>query len=326
MIPLLIISIGSIVTSYAILEYVLPLGGIGIPFSWLIPIIVAAITGWFSFCWYWYDVSHLGPEGIVFATARRKKLPVLKINDATGRGAYVVGEKRNDKDIYFKKSKKCPSMMIDPKILTNAPKDCTHDGVPVYHYSTNYAIPEGQNAILAWNTIIEYVRENYNSKNENGKPDLSFLDDPSIIGLVGVDKDDLVHDCHQYIKMHNPPLDPIPEEEIPKDDYITVIRPDGTQLRQPKYDPRAYTLAKAISEIQEKMMVIPIKRGYYSYAEGFQKSSIGYQAHDTEQGFILEAAKVRNELLSQEKLLTYGVILGGLAICGALAFAIISSI
>lgn len=246
----------------------------------LIPI---AIAGWIAFAFHFVSIKRDAPEAAIYALARKKHLPIMRIVDKSGREELYVAkkDKKGDIDFYNKKFSDL-GIFIDPRVLSEVPEDRTHDGIPIYHYSIDLAVPVSNKNVRAFTTILQFVRKQY--------PQLNFLDDLSLIEIIATQRDDLVHDCGNYV-----------------DEYETEMSLDE--------------LVSTIVEIQDKASIMPVASGFFSYTEAFKNIPTAMLPQDINQIIMWVYRKARKDVKSDaERLIQYGFAFAIVAVGAALAY------
>jgi len=278
--------------------------GMAMPWGWFLTTITYSLMITIALILYRLDIGRFAPEANIFAMMRKSKgkHPVIKYNDPTGRGPFMLGVTSEEDKLTYKN---VPTTLFRTDKMTRAPADRTHDGFPVYNCYSAYSMMMDSNAAVSYKTIIDYVRTYYTKG--NGAINLDWLDTDGIIELVGTDKDELNHDCEQYVRMYNPD---IPKARIELDDVGCVKRDENGQvktdvpendlflgeddsLKKTRYDLRTYTLSKAVSEIQESMVDKYPKQGFFTWQAAYQANPLAHYSSDTDQAFSLHEDLVK---------------------------------
>jgi hypothetical protein len=257
--------------------------------EWMMIIMVPiAMIGYILFAFYYISIKRDAPEAAVYALARKKHLPIMRIVDKSGREELYVAkkDKEGDLDFYNKKFKDL-GIFIDPRVLSEVPEDRTHDGVPIYHYSIDLSVPISNKNVRAFTTILGFVRQQY--------PQLNFLDDLSLIEMIATPRDNLAHDCANYI-----------------DDYESEITLEE--------------LVETIVAIQDKASIMPIESGFFSYSEAFKNISTAMLPQDINQIIMWVYRKARKDVkFDTERLIQYGFAFAIVAVGGSMALYILKT-
>jgi len=253
---------------------------IGLEWMLVILIPVAAI-GYLLFIWHVLNIRKNAPEAEVYAKARKKNLPIIRITDTSEREELAVGVKERKGDISFDSKRVEPyGIYLDPRILGIAPETRTKDGVQIFHYSTNLSLPLGSKNARGLLSIIRYVRDQY--------PELNFLDDSELIELIGTSRDDLYHDAKNYIDEYEPEI-------------LSKNPGDATDMKTEE-------LVELIEDIQDETNTLPVDTGFYSYAEAFKKIPTAMLPQDINQLIMWVYRKARKDIRwDAERLMMYAM-------------------
>jgi len=257
--------------------------GIMVPAYVLGMLVLISLAVTFIFAYFFSDMKKFAPEAIVLKEARKKHLPILMAHDAAGRCEFMVGRKKKKGDITYETD--AYGIYIDQRIQGMPPEDRFKDGVPIYHYATNFSFPISDKNARSLVTIINYVRKEY--------PQLGQINDLEIIELLGTDADELVHDCQNICK----------EYDLKTDDFS--VDPDfmfdatSGKTEREKNQLILYALANEMSrlihKIQDEVSVIPAKPGYFSYTHAFKLIPSAFLSQDVHQLKMLLERMVRKE-------------------------------
>ena len=250
--------------------------------EWMLVILIpVAMLGYILFAFHYISIKRDAPESAVYALARKKHLPIMRIVDKSGKEEMYVAKKDKDGDIdFYSKKFNDLGIFIDPRILSEVPEDRTRDGVPIYHYSIDMAVPVSNRNVRAFTTIIQFVRKQYSQ--------LNFLDDLSLIELVATPRDNLAHDCGNYI-----------------DEYETQI-----SLEE---------LVALTVEIQDKASIMPVDSGFFSYTEAFKNIPTAMLPQDINQIIMWVYRKARKDVkFDTERLIQYAFAFAIVAVGGGM--------
>jgi len=256
---------------------------------WLLVFILLIFAGFFMFFIHFMWIKKYAPDVKVHATARRKRLPLVRITDSNDTEYLFVGERGSHGDPVFKDVGF--GVQLTPQMQQKAHASRTQDGVPVFNYSVNFPFSISPKNAVAIKTILEYVREN-----PKYKP-LSFLPDMELMTLIGMKREQLEKDAQSYIDMYEP-------EDVDDSLLITLIK-----------------------DIQDETSALPLKHGEFSYRLAFENIASSFTAQDLHQTMQAIERMIRRKLGQEErilKLLLYGgVAFAGIIIAGAVAFSIV---
>lgn len=287
--------------------------GIAVPMYILGILVLISLGVTFIFAYFFSDIKKYAPEAIIMKEARKKHLPVLMIHDASGRFELALGRKKKKGDITYNAD--AYGIYIDQRIQGSPPEDRTKDGVPFYHYATNFSFPiSGKNA-RALTTIIHYVRTNF--------PQLSQINDLEIIELLGTDADELVHDCQNICKEYD-----LKTEDFSVDAEFMF---DATAAKTEKEKDRlilyamANEMARLIHRIQDETSTLPAKTEYFSYTHAFKLIPSAFLSQDVHQLKVLLERMVRKEQGAQmQQLLAWGTFILMLLVGAGVLYKMVS--
>lgn len=250
--------------------------------EWILVMLVPiAMVGYLLFIWHVINIRKFAPEAEAYAKARKKNLPLIRIIDTSDREELAVGVKEKKGDISFDSKRVEPyGIYLDPRILDRAPETRTKDGVQIFHYPTNLSVSIGSRNARGLLSIVAYVRKEY--------PELDFLDDSEIIELVGTPRNDLADDVQNYIDEYEP--------------TITSANPGTTKDMEPT------ELVELIEDIQDETNTLPLKSGFFSYAEAFKLIPTAMLPQDINQLIMWVYRKARKDIRwDAERLMMYAM-------------------
>jgi hypothetical protein len=263
---------------------------VGISIWWFVILLALIVFGFVLAVGIGFYFKKYAPEAYVYAAARKKGLPILRITDSTDAEELYLGVKERHDDPIFKT--KAYGVQLSPSMQSIALTNRTRDGVPIHNFSVHFPFSIAARNARAIQTILEYVRTNPKYAM------LNFLPDMELISLVGTPRDHLEHDTQNYLDEHQP--------EIEKDTFIQLIM-----------------------DIQDETRAIPVKQGFFSYSLAFENIASAFSGQDLHQVKLLIERIVRDNVMKEEKmlkLLLYGGLgFAGIIIAGAIAFTIIKS-
>lgn len=287
--------------------------GINVPVYILGVLVLISLAVTFIFVLFATDIKKYAPESIILKEARKKHLPILMIHDAAGRCEFTLGKKGKKGDITYKTD--AYGIYIDQRIQGMPPEDRLKDGVPIYHYATNFSFPiSGKNA-RSLETIIAHVRKNY--------PQLAQINDLEIIELLGTDADELVHDCSNICK----------EYDLKTSDFTVdpefLFDATSAQTEQEKDRLILYAMANEMSRlihiIQDETSVLPAKTEYFSYTHAFKLIPSAFLSQDVHQLKMLLERMVRKEQgAAMMQLAAYGTFILMILVGAGVAYKMIS--
>ena len=288
--------------------------GINVPAYILGILVLISLAVTFIFVLFATDIKKFAPESLVLKEARKKHLPILMIHDAAGRCEFTLGKKAKKGDLTYKTD--AYGVYIDQRIQGMPPEDRLKDGVPIYHYSTNFSFPiSGKNA-RSLETIIAHVRKNYSQ--------LSQINDLEIIELLGTDADELVHDCQNICK----------EYDLKTKDFSVdpAFMFDATSAKTEKEKEHlilyamANEMARLIHVIQDETAVLPAKAEYFSYTHAFKLIPSAFLSQDVSQLKMLLERMVRKEQnAAMMQLMAWGTFILMVLVGAGVAYKLISA-
>jgi hypothetical protein len=204
--------------------------------NYIILLGVAAASGWLILIIYWRRIKRYAPEASAIAECRRKQLPLVELIDGNHLSFEV--ERPVKKGSIVTKIQDY-GLGVDPKILGSDPALVAKGGLRVYHRSPAYVTDMPPNHVRANIAIIEYARTHTDANGNEAYAELGVLSDEDIIALCGTDRGNLEHNCQAYIDK--------------KDSKLTLER-----------------LVILIMNLQDEIVTLPIKSGYFSYLQGIR--------------------------------------------------------
>lgn len=269
---------------------------------WFPLVFVCATIG---LTWYivrqWNHNRRWNPEGKLFIKARKDGYPILEIHALNGFFKWVLGEKAKAGDPQFKVDANTnQGIRFDPRLQSGAvPKSYTVGGLEVLRMATNSPTAMGVRNALAYDIIVDYVRELY--------PMLSVFPNPIIIEMVGCSRADLMHDCTNLAREYD--VDVRPEESellmfkkatadaikmdaekqgvpVPPNEEIEAVIASQEASFVTQY--RATWLVRQFMQIQDEVAHLPLETGMKPHAvqrvEDITTKALGFVrrvSHDT---------------------------------------------
>lgn len=248
-----------------------------------------------------------GKEGFTFMKARNDGLPVLiDIEIGTNNAEFVVGEKKNPKDVTFSDEKS--GVKVDPSLVSAYAEPLRFsNGLDIYGYAFHNWLPQTTKNHLAFKAIIEYRHSDPEVK------ELDFLPDKEFVELISKPEHFLEADLKTKIGKY----------------FKAKKDADGTQKYYRQYSEGNKwfeqeidipELTRLIQKAKTDITKLPIATGYFSMNEAFKYNSVAYTAQHLAQLKRLIEKLASDEWASKVNLLTYGIV-ALMILCGA-GFAI----
>ena len=250
--------------------------------EWILAMLVPiAIIGYLLFIWHVMTIRKYAPEAEAYAKAYKKNLPLITINDKSGTELLAVGVKEKKGDISFDSKRVEPfGLYLDPSIQGIAPTTRTMLGTQHYHFSTDLSFALGSKNARALLGVVEYTRKEY--------PELDFLDDLELISLLGTPHNNLTHDAQNYIDRYEPEV---------------ISANPGTTT-----DMKLEELVGFIEDIQSETSTLPVRSGFFSYAEAFKLIPTAMLPQDINQLIMWVYRKARKDIKwDAERLMMYAM-------------------
>ena len=278
---------------------------------WLLGILfLMVLVTTIIFVLFYTDMKRYAPEAMKFKDARKKRLPILMVHDASGKCELILGRKKKRGDVIYDTEEY--GIFLDQNLQGMPPEDRTTDGVRIYHYATSFPFPiSGKNA-RALETIIGHIRSKY--------PQFNAISDLELIELVGTDADEMFHDCENLVKGYNLKIRDFPEVSMDVNGITDVEEREKVMLFS-----IASQMSKLMHQIQDETSTLPIKDGFFSYTHAFKLIPSAFLSQDVHQLKILMERLVRKEAGAQMKeMMMYGTFILMILIGAGVSYKLIS--
>jgi len=205
---------------------------------YIIVLAAVALLGGLGLVMYYSYINRWAPEAKTFAKCRKKNLPMIEVISG-GRLGWIPGVKKDRKDLNFEDQGF--GLHVDARTLGHQNPVVADGALQVLHWSPKYAFDITPHSVCGLLAIRNYVREHY--------AQLRYLTDIDLMTLIGTTRDDLPHDCLNYVDEESP--------AFTADDLIEIIE-----------------------EIQDKTGTIPIEAGFFAFEEGIQLNPSVFLSQD----------------------------------------------
>lgn len=222
---------------------------------YIIGLVVAAAVGYMGLFMYYSYIARWAPEAKVFAKCRKKGYPVIEVISG-GRLSWIAGIKKDKKDLMFKDQGY--GLHIDARTLGHQNPLVTKGAMQVVHWSPKYAFDVTADSVRGLLAIKNHVRKNYE--------ELSYISDIDLMTLVGTSREDLPHDCANFV-----------------DEGDTDFTADDLIVR--------------IEKIQDEAGILPVEHGVFAFEEGIQLNPSVFLSPDVS----VMMSIIRAEVMAQYK-------------------------
>lgn len=252
-------------------------------------------------------IYKFGKEGFVFMRARNDGLPVLvDVEIGTNNAEFVVGEKKNPKDITFEDE--ASGVKVDPTLISAYTDPLRFpNGLEVFGYSYHNWLPATTKNHLAFKAIVEYRHADAEIK------ELDFLPDKEFIELISKPEHFLEADLKTRISKYFKSR----KDASGNVKYFRQYEKDGKWFEQEIDVPE---IMRIIQKAKGDITHLPIATGYYSMNEAFKYNSVAYSAQHLAQLKILIEQMAQEKWLKMMNWIQYGIV-ALMILCGA-GFAI----
>lgn len=260
----------------------------------LIALILVALGGYVGLVLIYLELKKWVPEWRTFSVARKTGKPVLALTVAgSGETDLILGEKDENGDPIYDTSGQF-GIQADPKFTGELVPDRLVGGLKIYHYCTTLPLAIDGRHALAIQSVISTTRENF--------PHLAFLTNDQLNALLSTPRNDLEDYCESFVEMCGP-----------------TIRENGIA--------DASDLKTMIMDAQDLLSKTEVSEGWVSYAYAFKNIATAYLSQDMHQYGLLIERKVRKQMNDLSKkmtmVFTFGIIIIGIIIAGAVAYSMI---
>lgn len=263
--------------------------------EWMILVaVLVALGGYVGLVLVITELKKWVPEWRTFSQARKTGMPVLALTVAgSGETDLILGTKDEKGDPVFDTQGQF-GIQTDPKFTGELVPDRLVGGLKIYHYCTTRPLAIDSRNALAIQRVISTVRANY--------PQLDFLTNDQLNALLNTPRNDLYDYCVSFCDMCGPTM---AENGIADE----------------------ADLANTIKAAQNLLSTDVVSEGWISYAYAFKNISTAYLSQDMHQYSMLIERKIRKQMEDLGKkmtlIMTFGVIIIGIIIAGAVAIQII---
>lgn len=252
------------------------------------------------------------PEAWIIKDARKKDLPILDQTDiGTGFSEMILGEKDEKGDIRFENEKF--GIKLDPALLSSDVDPRRYKkGLVILNYATTGWLPQGIKNILGLDRVTKIRKgEKYAI--------LKFLTDEDLIQLLDTNQEQLVFDVPMFIEKYEAKYhDPLTNSDVgvPKEPIIKLINEMRAELATDEIDKDFTT--KGIYKGGAN-----VRGAFFSLNAAFKNNPYGLTAQHLQHFEILTRLKERKKSASLVNVLTYGIVIIGIIVAGAIAYKII---
>jgi len=231
------------------------------------------------------DIKRNAPEALIFAKARKKRLPVLCRTDVgSSYSQFILGKKQKDGDIAFDDGE-LPGLLVDPSLLGDSDAMRFGRGLDIYYYASTQWMPLTAINALGLKTVARVADQRYK--------ELSFLPKQELAEFLMTKDDDILADCNTCIRRYNPEAVDWETGNKVNDEYGNSIKMTPEELRD------------SITALREELKRTPIDTGFYSFAAAFLMNPVSHLAQDLEQLKMLIELMIRAEYDKIMKLMPY---------------------
>jgi hypothetical protein len=240
-----------------------------------------------------------GKEGFTFMRARKDGLPVLiDIEIGTNNAEFVVGEKKNPKDITF--TDEASGVKVDPSLVSAYTEPLRFDGgLEIFGYAYHNWLPQTTKNHLAFKAIIEYRHRDLEVK------ELDFLPDKEFIELISKPEHFLEADLKTKISRYF-------KSKKEADGSVKYYRQyEGTGIEKGKWFEQEIDvpeITRIIQKAKTDINALPIATGYFSMTEAFKYNSVAYSAQHLAQLKRLIEQMADEKWLKIMNWMQYGII------------------
>lgn len=233
---------------------------------YVIGLIVVAAIGYLGLFMYYSYIVRWAPEAKTFAKCRKNGYPLIEVISG-GRLSWVPGVKKEKKDLMFKDQGF--GLHIDSRVLGHQNPLVAQGAMQVVHWAPKYAFDVTPDSVRGLLAIKNHVRGKYK--------ELSYLSDIDLMTLVGTTREDLPHDCANFVDDG--------DAEFTTDDLIVRIE-----------------------QIQDDTGVLPVEQGMFAFEQGIQLNPSVFLSPDVSVMMsIIRAEVMANYKKNIDDIMKYGM-------------------